>query len=383
MARADQSLFEQHEARGARATSRRPRRSAPTLGVTLAASGAASEPGMSLKRQRGRPPWSLCRRPWSLMYFTANGRALPCCIAPFSAARLRELHARRRDADRRLREIWNGARLHAISARLAPVRPPPGALPELRAALEPLSDGGGARHGGPGRIVCIPTLNEAGYDRPVVGRDPAGLRRTTSSWRTAARRTGRRRPPRPPAPESIDGGPGLWPGLRDRRGGRRCLEPTSSSSWTATARTTRRPASPASPAPVLAGTHDFVLGVARPAARASRARCSGIRSPPGGSPGSAMGRSTVSRYTRHVRLPRHRPRRRCSRLGMREMTYGWNIEMQMQAARAGLRILEVPLPYRRRAGGASKVAGSFRGTLRAGAGSSRPCSASRPSPPPD
>jgi hypothetical protein len=54
------------------------------------------------------------------------------------------------------------------------------------------------------------------------------------------------------------------------------------------------------------------------------------------------------------------------RLGMREMTYGWNIEMQMRAARAGLRILEVPLPYRRRAGGKSKVAGSVRGTLRAG-----------------
>jgi glycosyltransferase involved in cell wall biosynthesis len=54
------------------------------------------------------------------------------------------------------------------------------------------------------------------------------------------------------------------------------------------------------------------------------------------------------------------------RLGMQEMTYGWNIEMQMKAARAGLRIQEVPLPYRRRGGGSSKVAGSLRGTLRAG-----------------
>ena len=53
------------------------------------------------------------------------------------------------------------------------------------------------------------------------------------------------------------------------------------------------------------------------------------------------------------------------RLGMREMTYGWNIEMQMRAARAGLRILEVPVSYRRRLGGASKVAGSFSGTVRA------------------
>jgi glycosyltransferase involved in cell wall biosynthesis len=53
-------------------------------------------------------------------------------------------------------------------------------------------------------------------------------------------------------------------------------------------------------------------------------------------------------------------------LGMREMTYGWNLEMQMKAARKGLRILEIPAPYARRAGGHSKVAGSLSGTLRAG-----------------
>jgi hypothetical protein len=47
------------------------------------------------------------------------------------------------------------------------------------------------------------------------------------------------------------------------------------------------------------------------------------------------------------------------------MTYGWNIEMQMKAARAGLRILELPVPYRCRTAGVSKVAGSLRGTVRA------------------
>ena len=54
-------------------------------------------------------------------------------------------------------------------------------------------------------------------------------------------------------------------------------------------------------------------------------------------------------------------------LDMREMTYGWNIEMQMRAARAGLRILEIPVPYRRRAGGESKVAGNLAGGLKASA----------------
>lgn len=54
-------------------------------------------------------------------------------------------------------------------------------------------------------------------------------------------------------------------------------------------------------------------------------------------------------------------------LGMREQTYGWNLEMQMRSARAGLRILEVPVNHRRRAGGESKVSGTVRGTLMAGA----------------
>jgi hypothetical protein len=53
-------------------------------------------------------------------------------------------------------------------------------------------------------------------------------------------------------------------------------------------------------------------------------------------------------------------------LGMREMTYGWNLEMQMRVARAGLRVLELPVAYRRRTGGRSKVAGSLRGSLHSG-----------------
>jgi glycosyltransferase involved in cell wall biosynthesis len=53
------------------------------------------------------------------------------------------------------------------------------------------------------------------------------------------------------------------------------------------------------------------------------------------------------------------------RLGMREETYGWNLEMQMRAARAGLRITELPVAHRRRAGGVSKVSGNLRGTIKA------------------
>ena len=53
-------------------------------------------------------------------------------------------------------------------------------------------------------------------------------------------------------------------------------------------------------------------------------------------------------------------------LSMREKTYGWNLEMQMKAARAGLRILEVPVNHRCRSGGVSKVSGTLRGTFVAG-----------------
>lgn len=51
------------------------------------------------------------------------------------------------------------------------------------------------------------------------------------------------------------------------------------------------------------------------------------------------------------------------RLGMREEMYGWNLEMQMRAARAGLRILEIPVDHRLRAGGHSKVSGNLKGTI--------------------
>lgn len=51
---------------------------------------------------------------------------------------------------------------------------------------------------------------------------------------------------------------------------------------------------------------------------------------------------------------------------MREMTYGWNLEMQIKACQYGLRIREVPVRYRMRIGGTSKVSGDVRASVRAG-----------------
>ena len=91
------------------------------LGVTLDASGA-TEPGLSLKRQDDRA-WAACRRPWSLMYFTAHGRALPCCIAPFSVRGYSNYtlgDATQHD----LREIWNSPAYRDFRTSLLSDAPP-------------------------------------------------------------------------------------------------------------------------------------------------------------------------------------------------------------------------------------------------------------------
>ncbi|MGB9167184.1 MAG: glycosyltransferase family 2 protein [Rhodomicrobium sp.] len=117
-------------------------------------------------------------------------------------------------------------------------------------------------------------------------------------------------------------------------------------------------------APIAAGNCDFVIG--------SRAR--GVREPgsmawhqlaSGWLIGAAVGLLCGFRYTDMCAFRAIR-RDALMALGMREMTYGWNLEMQMKAARQGLRILEIPMPYSRRTGGRSKVAGSLYGSLRAG-----------------
>ena len=96
---------------------------AKSLGLTFSASGAASEPGMSLKRQDDVSPWSLCRRPWTVMYFTANGRALPCCIAPFSQ-RGYENYTLGDATQQSLRDIWNGPAYVGFREALQSSAPP-------------------------------------------------------------------------------------------------------------------------------------------------------------------------------------------------------------------------------------------------------------------
>jgi glycosyltransferase involved in cell wall biosynthesis len=116
--------------------------------------------------------------------------------------------------------------------------------------------------------------------------------------------------------------------------------------------------------PVAHGTHDFVIG-----SRTRGQRERGSMNLQQILAGLLAG--FILRLLYGVRYTDMSPFRAIRRdalegLDMREETYGWNLEMQMKAARDGLRILEIPVNHRRRLGGESKVSGTFRGTFVAG-----------------
>jgi len=122
LAREQSALFaggEDEEGRQIRAAEKL----AAELGISFNASGA-TDPATSLKPQDGAQPWSLCRRPWSLMYITAHGRALPCCIAPFSM-RGYDSFTLGDATQESLREIWNGERYQHFRAALLSDKPSP------------------------------------------------------------------------------------------------------------------------------------------------------------------------------------------------------------------------------------------------------------------
>ncbi len=134
LARPEQALFE-HTTRQEEEVLQRAEAVARELGVLFSASGA-TEPQVSIKKRKDDSPWSLCRRPWSLMYITANGQALPCCITPFSM-RGYDSFTLGNATQQTMREIWNGEKYRGIPARIAEPATAPRLL-QLWPALEPL-----------------------------------------------------------------------------------------------------------------------------------------------------------------------------------------------------------------------------------------------------
>jgi glycosyltransferase involved in cell wall biosynthesis len=116
--------------------------------------------------------------------------------------------------------------------------------------------------------------------------------------------------------------------------------------------------------PIALGTHDFVIG-----SRTRGQRETGSMNFQQILSGRIAGWILRLLYgVRYTDMCPFRAIRRDSlaKLAMLEQTYGWNLEMQMKAARAGLRIVEIPVNHRLRAGGKSKVSGTLRGTFVAG-----------------
>ncbi len=115
--------------------------------------------------------------------------------------------------------------------------------------------------------------------------------------------------------------------------------------------------------PIERGEADFVLG----------SRIRGRREPGSMLPSQVFAAHFVGwllRLTQGVRYTDMGPFRAIRRssleqLGMAEMTFGWNLEMQIKAAQHKLRIEEITVDYRRRIGGTSKVSGDLAASVRA------------------
>ncbi len=116
-------------------------------------------------------------------------------------------------------------------------------------------------------------------------------------------------------------------------------------------------------APILEGRADLVIG----------SRALGLREPGSMMPQQVFGNWLATRMVRlihGVRFTDLGPFRAVTsaaleRIDMRDANFGWTVEMQVRAIQEGLRIVEVPVAYRRRIG-VSKIAGTLKGTVSAG-----------------
>ena len=92
------------------------------LGLVFRASGATT-PHESIA-VKGAHPWQGCFRPWALIYVTANGNLLPCCIAPFAAPDYSSLLLGNL-LSRPLAELWNGQPYQALRGAVLSESPAP------------------------------------------------------------------------------------------------------------------------------------------------------------------------------------------------------------------------------------------------------------------
>ena len=97
-------------------------RLAEELGIALKGSGNTTGEA-SVRPTEDDAPWRGCRRPWSLMYVSANGNVLPCCISVFTDTPHEELILGNL-FESSVEEVWNGKRYRAWRSAMLSGEPP-------------------------------------------------------------------------------------------------------------------------------------------------------------------------------------------------------------------------------------------------------------------
>ena len=99
-------------------------RRATRQGVRFRGADCSSPRASLIERQRDREPWRACSRPLRLAYVTAQGTALPCCIAPFTDAPFDSLRLGNYLRDG-VEAVWNGEPYRRFREQLYSSQPPP------------------------------------------------------------------------------------------------------------------------------------------------------------------------------------------------------------------------------------------------------------------
>ena len=96
---------------------------ATRLGIRFNASGLR-KPGESIQSEtRAESPWMKCYRPSTLVYITANGNLLPCCISPFSTVDFASI-VLGNVFETSLEQLWHGTRYKTFREKLQSSIPP-------------------------------------------------------------------------------------------------------------------------------------------------------------------------------------------------------------------------------------------------------------------
>jgi MoaA/NifB/PqqE/SkfB family radical SAM enzyme len=123
LATREQSIYHAYRAQAERAIDEAERRAA-RHGIRFRGADALSPRASLLDRAPQREPWRACSRPLRLAYITAQGTALPCCIAPFTDAPFESMRLGNYLRDG-VAGVWNGEGYRRFREQLYSSEPPP------------------------------------------------------------------------------------------------------------------------------------------------------------------------------------------------------------------------------------------------------------------